>query len=101
MGYHIREGVILRQVCGDWLIIAVGEAAKHCLYVREINDTLAWYWQWIEEGLGRDGIIRAAREQFDAPEELILKDVDKLIKDLVRMGYLLEPPADGPAEENV
>lgn len=101
MGYHIREGVILRQVCGDWLLIAVGEAAKHCLYVREINDTLAWYWQRIEEGLGRDGIITAALEQFDAPEDLILKDVDNLIKGLIRMGYLLEPSADGSSEETV
>ena len=77
-----REGIILKNVCDSWLLIAVGEAAQHCLYVREINDSLAWYWQEIQQGKEKEEIVTDALETFEASEEMIRKDLDKLIDDL-------------------
>lgn len=85
-----REGIILKNVCDSWLLIAVGEAAQHCLYVREINDSLAWYWQEIQQGKEKEEIVTDALETFEASEEMIRKDLDKLIDDLYEMNYLLK-----------
>ncbi len=85
-----REGIILKNVCDSWLLIAVGEAAQHCLYVREINDSLAWYWQEIQQGKEKQEIVTDASETFEATEETIRRDLDKLIDDLYEMNYLIK-----------
>lgn len=89
MSYKIRNGIILKNVCNEWLLIAIGESADHCEYVRHINDTFAWYWQQIESGLSSDEIVKKAIEYFDAPESIIKKDIKELINQLYAMNYLL------------
>ena len=71
-------------------MIAVGEAADHCMYVRQINDTLAYYWQLLEQKKTTEEIIVQACEEYDAPAEVIKQDVQELIRQLYKMHYLLE-----------
>lgn len=94
MKYRIREGVILRNICDEWMLIAVGEAADHCLYVRHINDSFAWYFKLIEEGLSRDDIIDRTVEYYDASKEDISKDFDILTDQLYELGYLIDGKDD-------
>ena len=96
MTYHVRDGILLRNVCDVWLLIAYGEAADHCLYVREVNDSLAWYWERFAREEPLEAIVNEAAEVFDAPEGLIKRDVLSLFKDLCRMGYLIPKAEDSP-----
>lgn len=95
MRYRIRDGVVLKCICGEYLLIATGEAAEHCLYVRQVNDSLAFFWQMIEAGLEEDDIVKKAIEEYDAPEELIRKDYHRLLRELEAMAYLI--PYEEPA----
>ena len=95
MRYRIRDGVVLKCICGEYLLIATGEAAEHCLYVRQVNDSLAFFWQMIEAGLEEDDIVKKAMEEYDAPEELIRKDYRRLLRELEGMCYLI--PCEEPA----
>ena len=95
MRYRIRDGVVLKCICGEYLLIATGEAAEHCLYVRQVNDSLAFFWQMIEAGLEEDDIVKKAIEEYDAPEELIRKDYRRLLRELEGMCYLI--PCEEPA----
>lgn len=90
MNYKAREGILLKKICDEWLLIAVGEASKHCLYVRQINDTLAWYWQRIAKGIDTEKIIDEAESAFDASRNQIEEDLNTLIDQLCSMGYLVE-----------
>lgn len=94
MGYRVRDGVVLKQICGEYLLLALGEAAEHCLYVRQINDSFAFFWQLIEAGLDEDAVLSRAKEEFDAPEELLRADFRKLLRELVSMGYLIPEKED-------
>lgn len=85
----VREGILLKNVCDAWLLIAVGEAGKYCRYVREVNDTFAWYFSGIQKGKEKEEIIKDTLERFDVSEELARKDLDKLIEELYSMNYLL------------
>ncbi len=86
----IRKGIILRNICDTWLLIAVGEASEYCMYVREINDTMAWYWQELEQNKTVDEIVKDTLETFEAPEDAVRKDLNKLITELKAMNYLQE-----------
>ena len=89
MHHQIREGIVLKKICGEWLLIAVGEAADHCMYVRQINDTLAFYWQKLEQGFSEEEIVSLAQEEYDAPADVIRTDLMGLIKDLYKKHYLI------------
>lgn len=95
MRYRIRDGVVLKCICGEYLLIATGEAAEHCLYVRQVNDSLAFFWQMIEAGMEEESIVEKAKQEYDAPEELILADYRRLLKELESMAYLI--PCEEPA----
>ena len=94
MHHKIREGIVLKKICGEWLLIAVGEAADHCMYVRQINDTLAFYWQKLEQGMSEEEIVRAAQEEYDAPVDVIRTDLKRLIRDLYKKQYLIWDSVD-------
>ena len=85
----VREGVLLKNICDAWLLIATGEAGERCRYVREVNDTFAWYFSEIQKGNEKEGIIKDTLERFDVSEELVRNDLDKLIEELYSMNYLL------------
>lgn len=89
MAYKIREGVILRQVCGEWLIIAAGDAANHCTYVRQVNETLAFYWKLLAEGCTSEQMVSRATEKFEVTENQAKEDVNQLINQLIHMKYLI------------
>ena len=93
MKYRIREGILLRKVCDVWLLIAVGDAVNHCKYVCEINESLAYYWQLLEQGLTTDAIVDKAASDYDAPKSQIEKDVKTLVNQLCNMGYIIEETA--------
>ena len=95
MRYRIRDGVVLKCICGEYLLIATGEAAEHCLYVRQVSDSLVFFWQSIEAGLEEDAIVKKAMQEYDAPEERLRKDYRRLLKELVFMCYLI--PCEEPA----
>ena len=89
MEYRVRDGVVLKCICGEHLLFAIGEAAEHCLYVRQINDSFAFFWQLTADGLDEDAVVMRAKEEFDAPEELLRADYRRLLRELVSMGYLI------------
>ncbi len=94
MDFRIRDGIVLKNICGEWLLIAVGEASKHCMYVRRVNDTLAFFWQQIESGKTLEQIIAVAAEEYDASEEQIDKDLRRLLKQLYEAKYLITDYSD-------
>lgn len=89
MNYKIRDGIILKNICDEWLLIAVGDAGEFCEYVRHINDTFAWYWKEIENCVPVEQIIIDASEEFDVSEDIIKKDINDLIRQLIDMNYLI------------
>ncbi len=89
MNYRVREGIILRNICDEWLLIAVGVASQHCMYVRQVNETLAFYWTLIEKGKSKKEIVQAAMDNFEVSEEQAEQDIENLISQLVKMNYLI------------
>lgn len=96
--YQIRDGIVLKNICGEWLLVAVGEASEHCMYVRRVNDTLAFFWQHIVSGKTFEQIIADAAEEYDASEDQLGKDLQVLIGQLCKAGYLIANHPDD--EEN-
>lgn len=88
--YVIREGVVLEEICGRYLLISTLAAREKCTYVKTIEPIVAYYWIMMEEGLSVDEMTENASKQFPEVEKTVLKqDIIDLISQLKENGYLL------------
>ena len=93
MNYRIRPGVVLEEVCGEYLLLATVEAGQHCPYVYQINETAAFFWKLLERGLGEDEMVARIAAEYEAPEEALRTDLRQFLGILLENGYLL--PEEG------
>ena len=93
MRYPIRPGVVLAEVCGEYLLLATLDAARHCPYVYQVNETAACFWRLLERQLPAEDVAAAAAAEYDAPAEVVRRDLEQVLKDLREKGYLLSEEA--------
>ena len=84
----IKEGFVLRQVMGNYVAVAVGEASKSFRGMIKLNATAADIWQYIEKGLSESEICDALYEKYDVDREKLTEDVKRTIKLLESRGLI-------------
>ncbi|MFQ9516152.1 MAG: PqqD family protein [Eubacterium sp.] len=76
----IKEGFILRNVAGNNVVVPIGKATIDFNGMMSLNDTGAFLFKKLIEGITREELIRAVMEEYQIEEELATKDVDDFIK---------------------
>lgn len=84
----IKDGFVLRQVMGSYVVIAVGAASKSFRGMVKLNDTAADIWKCIDCGFSQKEICDMLFEKYDAPREKIESDVDAVIHNLAEQGFV-------------
>ena len=77
----IKEGFVLRQVCGEWVVVGEGLSAINFNRLLSLNDTAAWLWQQaIEQGdFTVDSLADRLSEEYDVTTEDARRDVAELV----------------------
>lgn len=89
--YQIRNGIVLEEILGRYLLISTEAAREKCHYIRLIDDITAYYWQMMEQGLTVDEMVECAHKQFgEVTEKQLKEDITELIQVLKELGYLLK-----------
>ena len=65
----IKDGFVLRQVAGQGVVIATGEASKEFSGMVKLNGTGSFIWEKVAEGLDEDAIAKALTAEYDATPE--------------------------------
>lgn len=89
MSNQIRPGVILTEVCGEFLLLATLEASRHCPYVYQINETAAFFWRLLEEGMTEEQMADRIAEEYDVSAGEAKRDLRQFMDALMANGYLL------------
>ena len=79
----IKEGFILREVAGNFIVVAVGEAVKTYNGVIKLNETSAFLWNKLVKGATEDELVDALLEEYDVEKEVAVKGVQSFINRLV------------------
>ncbi len=88
---RVRNGVVLLEIKGTFLLVSDREARKYCRYVWKINETGALIWNCLKEHLDLNGIVRRMMEEYEIDDQSLLeKDVASYIGQLKENGYLTE-----------
>lgn len=78
----IKEGFILREVVGNYIVVAVGNAVKQFNGVINLNETGAFLWKRLSEGAEEQDLIDALLSEYEVSEEIAKRDVNKFISKL-------------------
>ena len=79
----IKEGFILREVAGSFIVVAVGEAVKTYNGVITLNETSAFLWNILVKGATEDELVDALLEEYDVEKVVAVKGVQSFINRLV------------------
>lgn len=76
----IKEGFILRNVAGNNVVVPVGQANLDFNGMMSLNDTGAFLFGKMIEGISREELINAVVEEYGIDEQLAATDVDNFIE---------------------
>ncbi len=85
---NIKPGFVIRDVAGQAVAVAVGEASKSFRGMIKLNATGAVVWRGIAEGLDQNQIADRIAEKFGAEREEALADVEGFIARLRDLGIV-------------
>lgn len=75
----IKEGFILREVAGNSIVVAVGNAVKEFNGVINLNQTGAFLWKILQDGAEKEDLVKALLSEYEVDEQTAKKDVDLFI----------------------
>ena len=78
----IKDGFVLREVAGSFIVVAVGEAVKNFNGIINLNETGAFLWKILESGATKEELIAKLLEEYDVDEKTATEDVSKFINKL-------------------
>ena len=84
----IKNGFILREISGTYVVIAVGEAAKFNGMI-SLNSTGAFLWEKLSEDCqDKQTLVNALTKEYEVQEDIASRDVDAFIKKLQEAGVI-------------
>lgn len=78
----IKEGFIIREVAGSFIVVAVGSAVKEFNGIINLNETGAFLWKILENGATKEELLEKLLEEYDVDEKTARADIDAFIKKL-------------------
>ena len=79
----IKEGFILREVAGSYIVVAIGEAVKTYNGHITLNETSAFLWNVLVKGATEDELVNALLSEYEVEKEDAVKGVKAFINKLV------------------
>lgn len=86
----IKEGFVLREVMGNYVVVAVGEASKNFRGMIKLNATAADIWHCVSQGMDADGIYNVLFDKYEVDENQLRDDIKSTLNVLKVNGLLEE-----------
>ncbi len=78
----IKDGFIIREVAGSYIVVAVGSAVKEFNGIINLNETGAFLWKILENGATKEELLEKLLGEYDVDEKTARADIDAFIKKL-------------------
>lgn len=84
----LNENYILKNIAGSPVVVPVGDAVNNINGMITLNGPAETIWKSLEDGKDFDGVLDALKSEYDAPEELLRKDLTAFLEKLRKYGIL-------------
>ncbi len=88
--YKTRQGIVLTQIAGEYILVAAKALTGTCPYVTQINDSSAFLWERMKNSASEEELLEAVMEEYeiDDPEEL-RTIIPSFLEEMNAKGYLI------------
>jgi hypothetical protein len=86
----LKEGFVLRQVAGSWIVLPVGVASVDFNGMVSLNETGALLWQALEKGADTDALVDALTAEYEVERAEAAEGVEEFLVTLRSVGCLEE-----------
>ena len=83
-----KDGMVLRDVCGEKVLVGEGLGAVDFGRLISLNDTAAWLWEQMDEESDIDSLTQALCNEYDAEPEVARRDVEAIIDEWTKAGVV-------------
>lgn len=86
----IKEGYVLRDVCGDQVILGEGLEAIDMGSLLSLNETATWLWKEAEKqgSFTNESLANALCEEYEVSNERAQNDVSRLLNIWIQEGMI-------------
>lgn len=78
----IKEGFMLRQVAGNYIVVPVGAASVDFNGMLTLNETGAFLFKALQQGAQKDELADALLKEYDVDRSTAETHIDKFIEKL-------------------
>ena len=86
----IKNNFLLRQVADTWVVMPIGQEMLDFNGMLTLNETGAFLWQKLQEGVDLEGIVTALTAEYDVPAEIARADAEEFCQKLISAGCAQE-----------
>ena len=83
-----REGFILRNLAGEYLLMPKGEKIKNYDSVVLMNELSAFVWGKLQNPVTQSDLLEAVLNEYDVDEKTAREDLDGLLAELKEAGVV-------------
>ncbi len=78
----IKDGFVIRPVAGQYMVVALGEAAKVFNGIIRLNESARLIWDMLTVGAEREAIVDRLGTEYDVERTVLEADCDQFIQTL-------------------
>ena len=83
----IKEGFILRQICGEYVVVGEGLAQVNFNKMLSLNESAAYLWEAVSgKEFTKEDLVNLLLEKYEVSADVAAQDVDKLVDIWVEQG---------------
>ena len=87
--YKTRRGIVLTEICGEYVLISAKALRGICPYLTQINESSAFIWKRLADGATLKELVSAVEDEYETrgidETKAVIED---LIRDMLEMNYL-------------
>ncbi|MDO5550878.1 MAG: PqqD family protein [Lachnospiraceae bacterium] len=85
---RMKKGFVLREVAGQFMVIATGEASRQFHGMIRLNQTGKEIWQGLSDGLTEEEIAGKLVQSYGIEKSQAAEDVRNMIRQMAEEGFL-------------
>ncbi len=86
----IKDGFVVRDIMGQCVVVATGEASESFSGMIKLNDTGKDIWEGVASGKSEDEIVDSIVSEYDVEEDRAKTSVKKFIDEMKDKGFILD-----------
>jgi hypothetical protein len=86
-----RPGVVLTEICGEYVLVSAKAIAKDCPFVTCINEESAFLWTQLINGADEDELVAAVNAEYEVDSlDTLLDAIRGFLREMNERNLLIE-----------